>query len=551
MRVGTRLGLAFGALVMLLLAVAAIGLGQLAALNDEFNRIVVERHSTTGLLHGIVDELNVMTRSVQRTLLVSGADEVKKEVDRIDAAKQNVSTALERLDKALAREGVEGRALLQALHDRNSVLLVSLVRFTRLLSAGKAGEAKDLLNGQLGPQLDASLGAIERLIGLQTALMQKSVEEARASYADARNLIALLAAASVGLAILIGVSIARGIARPLGEAVGVAGRVASGNLASRIEVRGGDETGQLMAALKRMNESLRKIVNEVRTSSDAIAMASKELVSANGDLSQRTEEQASSLEQTASSMEQFASSVTQNADNAKQATALASGTSRVATEGEALVGRVVETMGSISASSRRIVDIIGVIDGIAFQTNILALNAAVEAARAGSQGQGFAVVAAEVRNLALRSAVAAKEIKGLINESVARVAEGTSLVDEAGATMKEILAGVRKVAQLMADIATASHEQREGIGQVNQTLAQMERMTQQNAALVEQAAAAMEMLESQARSLVQTVQVFKLEESQAGAPAPSRMQGQSLRRPVPPRELPAGQAPSPELPARL
>jgi methyl-accepting chemotaxis protein len=244
-------------------------------------------------------------------------------------------------------------------------------------------------------------------------------------------------------------------------------------------------------------------------------------VGANNDLSQRTEEQASSLEETASSMEQFTASVSQNADNAKQASGLAENTSQVAAKGEAVVSRVVETMGAINESSKKIVDIIGVIDGIAFQTNILALNAAVEAARAGAHGHGFAVVAAEVRNLALRSATAAKEIKALIGDSVARVDEGTQLVDDAGHTMKEILTGIRQVADIMGDISRASQEQRSGISQVTLTLAQMEKITQQNAALVEQASAAMEMLEGQARHLVDAVRVFKLDEPEAGVSGPT------------------------------
>ncbi len=515
MRVGLRLGLAFGLLVFLLLVIASLGLSRLYALNTEFTQNVIDRHYKTGLLHSIVDEVNYISRAVHGTLLVSGADAMKKEIDRIDAAKKNVSQLLEQLDKDFATEDARAKELQQEVHNKNSAYLVNLVRFTRLLGAGRTEDAKSLLNTQLKAELDASFAAMQALSKFQTSLMEKSVEDASASYRGARNLTIGLALISITLALVIAVWIARSIAGPLREAVGVAGRVAAGDLASRIDVTGSDETGQLMAALKQMNASLTRIVGEVRNSSVAIATASKGLVKANNDLSRRTEQQASSLEETASSVEEFAASATQNADNAKQASELAERTTRVATMGEAVVERVVETMGSINASSKKIVDIIGVIDGIALQTHILALNAGVEAARAGAQGQGFGVVATEVRSLALRSAAAAKEIKVLIGNSVARVDEGTVLVDEAGRTMKEILAGVLKVAEIMSDIAMASQEQRSGIGQVSQTLLQMEKITQQNAALVEHASAAMEMLEEQARTLVDVVRVFKLDETDA------------------------------------
>jgi methyl-accepting chemotaxis protein len=521
MRVGMRLGLAFGLLVVLMLVIAGLGVSRLSALNAEFTQIVVDRHSKTDLLHAIMDEVNLISRSVQGMLLVDGAEAATGEIAKIDAAKKNVSEMLERLDHTFANEGAKAKELQQEAHNKNSAYMVSLVRYTRLMAAGKIADAKTLLNTQLKAELDASFSAMQVLSRYQTALMQKSVEDAAASYLEARNLTIVLALVSIALALGVALWIARGIANPLRDAVGVAGRVAAGNLASRIHVGGNDEMGQLMSALKQMNESLTRIVGDVRKSSVAIASASNQLVGANNDLSQRTEEQASSLEETASSMEQFTASVSQNADNAKQASGLAENTSQVAAKGEAVVSRVVETMGAINESSKKIVDIIGVIDGIAFQTNILALNAAVEAARAGTHGHGFAVVAAEVRNLALRSATAAKEIKALIGDSVARVDEGTQLVDDAGHTMKEILTGIRQVADIMGDISRASQEQRSGISQVTLTLAQMEKITQQNAALVEQASAAMEMLEGQARHLVDAVRVFKLDEPEAGVSGPT------------------------------
>ena len=301
------------------------------------------------------------------------------------------------------------------------------------------------------------------------------------------------------------------VTRPLREAVDVADAVASGDLTRRIEVKSGDETGKLLHALKNMNDSLVGIVTEVRSNTDSITTASQEIAQGNADLSERTEEQASSLEETASTMEELTSTVKQNAENAKHANQLASNASDIAVKGGKVVGDVVHTMASISESSRKIVDIISVIDGIAFQTNILALNAAVEAARAGEQGRGFAVVAGEVRNLAQRSAAAAKEIKELINDSVNKVDVGSQQVDHAGETMNEIVQAVKRVTDIMAEISAASDEQSSGIEQVNLAITQMDAVTQQNAALVEEAAAAAEAMQAQAEELMKAVSVFKVE----------------------------------------
>ncbi|HVK93728.1 MAG TPA: methyl-accepting chemotaxis protein [Noviherbaspirillum sp.] len=323
------------------------------------------------------------------------------------------------------------------------------------------------------------------------------------------------------LAAAMGVFLVRGITVPLNHAIEIARRVAEGDLTGTIDVASENEIGQLLKALKDMNASLAKIVHNVRSATDMIGTASGQIASGNLDLSSRTEQQASSLEETASSMEELTGTVKQNGDNARQANQLALSAADVASKGGAVVSEVVTTMGSINDSAKKIVDIIGVIDGIAFQTNILALNAAVEAARAGEQGRGFAVVAAEVRNLAQRSAGAAKEIKELIGDSVEKVATGAKLVDQAGMTMEEIVASVKRVTDIMGDIAAASQEQTAGIEQVNQAVNQMDQMTQQNATLVEEAAAAAQSLEDQAQNLVQVVSVFRLADLQASTVAPT------------------------------
>ncbi len=325
-------------------------------------------------------------------------------------------------------------------------------------------------------------------------------------------------------AIVLSILIVRSITQPVKKAIAIADAVAAGDLTSHIETDSTNETGHLLRALKVMNDNLIDLISKVHAGTDQILTASGEIASGNSDLSHRTEEQASSIEQTASSMEELTSTVKQNADNARQANQLAEGASEVATKGGAVVNQVVQTMSAINESSNKIVDIISVIDGIAFQTNILALNAAVEAARAGEQGRGFAVVATEVRTLAQRSAAAAKEIKELINDSVTKVEEGTRLVDEAGSTMNEIVSAVKRVTDIMGEISTASQEQSSGISQINQAVTQMDEVTQQNAALVEEAAAATESMKEQAQALTQAISSFKLSDSYSTSTRVSRKQ---------------------------
>ncbi|MGZ5818847.1 MAG: methyl-accepting chemotaxis protein [Burkholderiaceae bacterium] len=358
--------------------------------------------------------------------------------------------------------------------------------------------------------------AIDAQFKLNDAALTELNTILNARQSQLRNIqIMLLAVVLVMIALtgLAGWVVLHAITDPLHNAIGIAKKIAIGDLTSNIEVNGTDETAELIEALKEMNQSLMRIVTDVRIATDTIATGSAEIASGNMDLSSRTEEQASSLEETASSMEELTSTVKQNADNARQANSMAVSASEVAIKGGTVVSQVVDTMGSINNSSKKIVDIIGVIDGIAFQTNILALNAAVEAARAGEQGRGFAVVAAEVRNLAQRSAAAAKEIKTLIGDSVEKVNAGAKLVDQAGATMQEIVDSIRRVTDIMGEITAASQEQTAGIEQVNMAITQMDDTTQQNAALVEQAAAAAQSMQNQAGNLSMAVSVFKLNDA--------------------------------------
>ena len=375
---------------------------------------------------------------------------------------------------------------------------------------GDHPEVQAFFKDKVAPQMRASVAAIERLVAHQDRVFDQAHAEIDALQVSGRRVLVGVGVFALLSAALFGWLLARGITRPLAHAIDLARRVASGDLTADIRVGSRDEVGKLLEALKAMNDSLLETVGAVRAGTGAIVNASQEIAAGNLDLSARTEQQAGSLEETASSMEELTGTVRQNADNARQADVLARNASLLASRGGEVVARVVATMASINASSKKIADIIGVIDGIAFQTNILALNAAVEAARAGEQGRGFAVVASEVRNLAQRSAAAAREIRNLIGASVEQVDSGGRLVDEAGATMQEIVQGIARVTDIMSEIAVASAEQTRGIEQVNAAITQMDGVTQQNAALVEEAAAAAASLQDQAESLAALVSVFHL-----------------------------------------
>ena len=506
LKIGTRLGLGFAMMMLLVLVMGLFGINRLAILDDQADKMSEDYYPKTVLANAIIDNVNIIARSSRNLLLMSDKAEEAKERQRIVEARKIVVENFSQLEKSIA--SVKGKELLAKSLEARAKYVTSTDLFMKLDAEGKDAEAKVLLLGEVRPVQMAYMKSIDDLIEFQNGLMKDAAKNVNETYLMARILLYVAIAIAAFLGILIAVFITRSITSPMSEAVKIAQTVAKGDLTSRIEVKTTDETGQLLQALKDMNDNLVRIVGEVRHGTETIATASAQIATGNQDLSSRTEEQASSLEETASSMEELTSTVRQNGDNANQANQLAISAADIAIKGGAVVSQVVQTMGSINDSSRKIVDIISVIDGIAFQTNILALNAAVEAARAGEQGRGFAVVATEVRNLAQRSAAAAREIKTLIDDSVDKVGQGSKLVEQAGSTMTEIVNSIQRVTDIMSEITAATREQVDGIEQVNQAVMDMDTVTQQNAALVEEAAAAAESLQDQATNLVKVVSVF-------------------------------------------
>ena len=509
LKIGVRLGVGFAILVTLLVITGLVGGNRLSVLNQQMSTVVNVTYPKTVYASDIINNENLIIRATRNLLLMTDPQQIKLQNDLIPLAIKAVAADMDKLDKTIHSE--KGRVLFAEIQRTRADYAAASDQVLKNIAAGDKEKAlNQLFTGGTFDLQQKYLKSLNELIKYQDQLMQDAGANVEKEYGSARNLIIVLTAVAIALACMIAYFTTRSITQPLNRAVGLAETVAAGDLTSRIDSNSKDETGKLLTALKTMNARLLQIVGEVRVSTDTIATASGEIATGNLDLSSRTEQQASSLEETASAMEELTSTVRQNADNARQANQLATSASEVAVQGGSVVGQVVDTMESINESSRKIVDIISVIDGIAFQTNILALNAAVEAARAGEQGRGFAVVASEVRSLAQRSAAAAKEIKTLIDDSVEKVGQGSKLVAQAGVTMDEVVASVKRVTDVMGEITAASQEQSDGIEQVNQAITQMDQTTQQNAALVEQAAAAAQSLQDQAGRLTQVVGVFKI-----------------------------------------
>jgi methyl-accepting chemotaxis protein len=507
LKIGTRLGVGFGIVLVLLVATVVLGLSAMRHIGSRTHDIIADKNVKMQAANKMVDNVRSITLSLTNIVVVPGTPEMNAELGRIAEARKRYGEARKILVDMAAED--REKAMLAKLDE---LLKKGAVENNKVIELRKDGEIQDAtahLTQVAAPSLNGVLAVLDEILSYETEQARKAGDEAEATLGNAQMTMMVLGLLALGLGGGVAWFITRSITVPLNEAVHVAETVAAGDLSSHIEVRSQDETGRLLSALKAMNDSLLQVVGRVLQGTDTISTASSEIAAGNLDLSSRTEHQASSLEETASSMEELTSTVKQNADNARQADTLARAASEVASKGGAIVSQAVQTMGSINESSRRIVDIIGVIDGIAFQTNILALNAAVEAARAGEQGRGFAVVASEVRNLAQRSSSAAREIKELIDASVANVEDGSRLVNEAGKTMDDIVASIQRVTDIMGEITSASSEQTSGIEQINQAITEMDEVTQQNAALVEQAAAASQSMQDQAAALAEVVGFFK------------------------------------------
>ncbi len=536
MKISTRLTLGFAAMAVLMSLLGALAILKVTGIQGEFADVMDDRYpkiQTAGDIRMVNNEVSLAIRNL---FVMSEPADVKAQFDVIANSSKRTNANIDTLKRSIT--SAQGKAALDKLMAARADYRGPRDKVLELLRAGQIDEAKLVLVREVTPKQVAYMASLDELIQIQENLMTASADEVSKAVSSTISSVAALLVAAYVVAGLLALWIIRTTTRPLAEAASIARAVAGGDLAMEFAANGKNETGVLLGALHDMKTRLAAIVGEVRRNAEGVATASAQIAQGNNDLSSRTEEQASALEETAASMEELSSTVKQNADNAQQGNQLALGASTVAVKGGDVVGQVVDTMKGINDSSKKISDIIGVIDSIAFQTNILALNAAVEAARAGEQGRGFAVVASEVRNLAQRSADAAKEIKGLINASVERVAQGSALVDQAGTTMSEVVASIRRVTDIMGEISSASKEQSAGVAQVGEAVTQMDQATQQNAALVEESAAAAESLKAQAQQLVQAVAVFKLAHDASSNSA----QGSSSRSPL---ALPAPAAAKP------
>ena len=529
-KVGVRLGLGFALVILAGLVVALLGRIELNSIDKEMSHLVNDRVVKVGQLNRIKDNLNEVAHAVNNIVASSNQQQMQAEKQKIEVIRNKTTPLMQTLSSSI--QSADGRALMEKVRQIRDPYNANIdeIAAAALASYGEPVNAELLHKSRV--LLVSYLEALDSIIALQEEKMSESAQIVQNATVFTGQLLLIIAGAAALMGALIAWVLTRSITRQLGGepdyTASVVHEIASGNLAVEVQTQPGDSTS-LLAEIKTMRDGLAKVVAHVREGSEAVASASTQISEGNQDLSGRTEEQASALQQTAASMEQLSSTVKQNADNARQANQLAQSASTVAIQGGNVVAQVVDTMKGINDSSKKIADIIGVIDSIAFQTNILALNAAVEAARAGEQGRGFAVVASEVRSLAGRSANAAKEIKELITDSVTRVEQGTSLVGQAGVTMSEVVNSIRRVTDIMGEISAASSEQSAGVSQVGEAVTQMDQTTQQNAALVEEMAAAAASLSTQAQDLVQTVAMFKLGKNYSATP---RMQRSTTHAPT-------------------
>jgi len=514
----SRLLCAFAITAALTLGVGVLGSISSIRLTGLFNEVYQDN------LIPIADVANANMAAINydRTMfnLVQEADpgQVYRIISRQPAYADKVRTLMDRYRQTQLSD--EEKKQLQSFDEMWPLYMASVDKIRKLCEAGDKKEANEILTGPAARQFQELDDALSAILNINIQQAREKNDDGNAVGKVVRITLVVFMALAVVLSTLLGLSITASITRPLTDGIRVAQAVATGDLTVHVRTSGRDEVSTLLSAMESMRNELVEVVSQVRSGSQNVAAASTEIAQGNNDLSMRTEQQASALEQTAASMEQLSSTVQHNADSARQASQLATSASVVATEGGEVVAQVVETMRGINAASQKISDIISVIDGIAFQTNILALNAAVEAARAGDQGRGFAVVASEVRSLAGRSAEAAKEIKSLIIASVERVEQGSQLVDRAGTTMTRVVDSIRQVTDIVGEISSASSEQAAGVAQVGEAVTHMDQATQQNAALVEQMAAAAGSLKVQAQALVQVVATFKLNESEVAAGKP-------------------------------
>ncbi|MEY2953347.1 MAG: hypothetical protein RLZZ401_1434, partial [Pseudomonadota bacterium] len=521
MKMSTRLGLGFGVLILIGVIVAALAAMRMGSMVQDLDEVANERMVKVAQFTELKDNLSDIGRFVRNSLLSDDVAFQSREQRKMAELRASNTELLRKLDLSLTT--ATGRNTMAVIQNTRSAYNQALDHALATAAKGDRLEATRMLLGEVRDKQVVLFKAVDQGRAEQREAAEKLAKGAAEIARDSVLLMGLLTLAML----VIGLAVSRLFARELELTLGaepvhigqVAAQVADGDLSRQLQVRPGDHTS-VQAMMVRMQDALTSVVSNVRQGAEEVAAASAEIAHGNGDLSARTEQQASALEETAASMEQLGSTVRQNADNARQANQLAQNASQVAIRGGEVVAQVVDTMKGINDSSRRIADIIGVIDGIAFQTNILALNAAVEAARAGEQGRGFAVVASEVRSLAGRSAEAAREIKTLIGDSVQRVEQGSALVNQAGITMTEVVTSIRRVTDIMGEISAASFEQSAGVAQVGEAVNQMDHATQQNAALVEQMAAAAASLKAQAQDLVQVVSVFQLAPAKNPAPPP-------------------------------